>query len=386
MADGLSKTSGWTRVAFGDVVEKVSESGVPTSEESDTYIGLEHLETESLAVRRWGSEVDIKVPKTRVKRGDVLFARRNTHLRRCAVAPFDTFFSPDGYAFRSKSQLFLHDLLIYVVASDRFMNFAIEHSAGTHSKRVKWSDLSRFEFDLPPLPQQRRIARALTSAERAISSAEDARVALDAVVLALNNEYFLRNRRQQAGTRVGDVATVRNGTTPSRSEDAFWGGTIPWLPTGKVNDRRIREADEFITKRALNECSLEIIPADSTLVAMIGQGATRGKSAYLEIDATINQNFAAVVPGPSVHPEFLFDQLDASYEGLRHWSQGSNQLALNCELVADFPIWVPGRDVQDEIVSNLQTLRIARECLTTRVDAGVRFRNRLVAGSIGAPA
>src|SRR5689334_11161743 len=110
-------TSGWTRVAFGDVVERVSEAGVPNSEESRTYIGLEHLDADSFAVTRWGSDIPLVVPKTRIKKGDVLFARRNTHLRRCAIAPFNTYFSPDGYAFRSKSPHLVQDLLPYIVSS-----------------------------------------------------------------------------------------------------------------------------------------------------------------------------------------------------------------------------------------------------------------------------
>lgn len=158
MAEKLKK--GWTRVAFGDVVRRVEETGVPTGEESRTYIGLEHLDAGSFTVTRWGSEVALVVPKTRIKKGDVLFARRNTHLKRCAVAPFDTYFSPDGYAFRSKSPALMQELLLYIVASDGFMSFAIEHSAGTHSKRVKWTDLAQYEFALPPLEEQRRIAEA----------------------------------------------------------------------------------------------------------------------------------------------------------------------------------------------------------------------------------
>jgi restriction endonuclease S subunit len=190
MPDSLKK--GWTRVAFGDVVERVDESGMPTSDESRTYIGLEHLDTDSFTVNRWGSVVDLVVPKTRIKKGDVLFARRNTHLKRCAIAPFDTYFSPDGYAFRSKSPALLQDLLLYIVASDNFMNFAIEHSAGTHSKRVKWEDIVRYEFELPTLEEQRRIAEVLGSTSELSDYLANCANAVAEILSAMTFAFFSR--------------------------------------------------------------------------------------------------------------------------------------------------------------------------------------------------
>ena len=121
-----------------------------------------------------------------------------------------------------------------------------------------------------------------------------------------------------------------------------------------------------ITRRALRECSLTIIPAESTLVAMIGQGATRGRAALLRIDATINQNLAAVTPGADMHPRFLFYQLDAQYRALRYWSQGSNQHALNCQLIADFPIWVPAMATQVTIARQLDRCSDASRASSVR--------------------
>ncbi|MFB8788367.1 MAG: restriction endonuclease subunit S [Potamolinea sp.] len=97
--------------------------------------------------------------------------------------------------------------------------------------------------------------------------------------------------------KLGDVTDIENGTTPSREELKFWSeGTIPWLATGKVHDRFIYQADEFITEYALRVCSVRLLPIGTVLVAMIGQGLTRGKVAYLAFEASINQNFGAILP------------------------------------------------------------------------------------------
>ncbi len=166
---------GWTRVKFGDVTSRVTESVRPTPEQSRLYIGLEHMRPDSYTITDWGSEVDLDVTKTPILRGDVLFARRNTHLRRCAVAPFDTIFSPDGYAIRTKdSSVLLQEFLLHVVASDGFMDYAVENSAGTHSKRVKWSSLERYEFPLPPLDEQQKIVKVLAQAESVVATSSRA--------------------------------------------------------------------------------------------------------------------------------------------------------------------------------------------------------------------
>lgn len=158
---------------------------------------------------------------------------------------------------------------------------------------------------------------------------------------------------------IGDVAEVKNGTTPSRSCPDYWNGTIPWLPTGKVNERFILSSDEFITEQALAKCSLGIIPAGSTLIAMIGQGQTRGKAARLEINSCINQNFGAVIPGSGVDSLYLFYQLDANYEQLRGWSHGTNQHALNCALIKSFRVRMPTLERQSEIAKELHATELA---------------------------
>ena len=184
---------------------------------------------------------------------------------------------------------------------------------------------------------------------------------------------------------MGSVAEVRNGSTPRRANNEYWKGTIPWLPTGKVNDRVIRVADEFITEKALSECPLTLIPAGATLIAMIGEGQTRGRAAMLTINSCINQNFGAIIPGSSLDPWYLFYLLDSSYEALRNWSQGTNQHALSCGLLKNFPIPFPPLEVQRELVVQLKEIEATEQHLTARLDATYEMRRaaHLTALSMG---
>ena len=154
--------------------------------------------------------------------------------------------------------------------------------------------------------------------------------------------------------RIDEVATVCNGSTPSRLEQRYWRhGSIPWLATGKVNDRIIRTADEFVTDAALRECSISIIPTGSVLVAMIGQGRTRGMSAYLEVPACINQNFGALtprtIPNLRIIGKWLFYYMDFHYSRVRELGGGTNQGALNCYLLKRVRIPIPSLEQQEKV-------------------------------------
>jgi type I restriction enzyme S subunit len=313
-----------------------------------------------------------------MRKGDVLFAKRNAYLKRVAIAPHDGLFSAHGMVLRANPDLMLHEFLPFFMQSERFWDRAIGISVGSLSPTINWTTLATEEFALPPIEEQRRMVAVLAASEASMSAIFDAATAINAVRLSIFKTHFLEARSKTSSKRIGDVAAVSNGSTPSRGRRDYWGGTIPWLPTGKVNERRITKADEWITDAALAECPLRVIPSGSTLVAMIGQGATRGRAALLEIDATINQNFAAVIPGAEVSSKFLFYQLEALYEHLRHVSQGSNQLALNCQLISNVVIHVPSAAEQHEVVTRLDRVEDAIDALGVRKRAADGIRRQLV--------
>lgn len=163
--------------------------------------------------------------------------------------------------------------------------------------------------------------------------------------------------------RLRYVARVGNGTTPSRDRFDYWSnGTVPWLASGQVNDYIVRKARELVTPLAVKESSLRVLPAGSVILGMVGQGKTRGMSAYLAIDATINQNLAGITPAKEIDGRYLHYMLTAAYDFQRNYGRGGNQAALNCAIVGSFPTLLPPRPEQDQIVAYLraQDAHIAR--------------------------
>lgn len=148
---------------------------------------------------------------------------------------------------------------------------------------------------------------------------------------------------------LGDLARVYSGGTPSRATAAYWGGEIPWVTTAEIDQRHIRSSREAITELGLSASAARIAPPGSLLLAMYGQGKTRGKVAILEFAASMNQACAAIEVGPRLDARYLFHFLDSRYAAIRAVSNSGSQDNLSGELVKSIAVSVPAMDEQRAI-------------------------------------
>lgn len=255
-------------------------------------------------------------------------------------------------------------------------------SHGSTMKHIKRGELETFKVPVPPLETQQRIAEILSTVDEAIEQTEALIAKTQQIKAGLMHDLFtrgvtadgqLRPPREEAPhlykesplgwiplewkiATISEIADVFNGTTPSREIESYWGGSIPWVASGEVNKYRIEVPTECVTESALNHTSLRIAPAGSVVVALVGQGKTRGMSARLQIDATINQNLAAIVPDTNCSSMFLHLALHRSYLALRTAGRGSNRDALNCDLVRNFMIRLPPVPEQQRFERIAETL------------------------------
>jgi len=156
---------------------------------------------------------------------------------------------------------------------------------------------------------------------------------------------------------LGDFAETTSGATPPRGNKDFWHpAEIPWVKTAEVAFKPITDTEERISKAALEKCSVKLLPPKTILIAMYGQGKTRGQSAILNIQATINQACFAILPNDTWEPEFLQLWLKANYQKLRDLSdgRGGNQANLNCELLNALKVPAPILDSQRQIAARLK--------------------------------
>ena len=165
--------------------------------------------------------------------------------------------------------------------------------------------------------------------------------------------------------RLGKYSLIGNGSTPLKDNTEFWsGGTFPWLNSAVVNQDEVFEGSEYVTAEALRACHLPIVEAGAVLVALTGQGKTRGQATVLRIQATINQHLAFIaLELERFDADYVFWTLTGMYEALRMVSdgQGGTKGALTCEDLSRFEIPMPSLADQRDIAR-----QVARE--TTRID------------------
>ena len=228
--------------------------------------------------------------------------------------------------------------------------------------------LGAFPLFSPPLAEQRSIASRLKAQ---LAEVETAR---QAAQTQLSDARLLRARMLKAffaeldagpKKRLGDHAETTSGVTPARDNNAYWHPPeIAWVKTGEVDFTPITAVKESISKKALAECSLSLLPPKSILIAITGEGKTRGRSAVLEVPATTNQHCFAILPNRVWDADFLQLWLRASYQALRDLSsgRGGSRSALSGAQLKALEIPAPSPAEQQRIVATI-------EAAMTQIDA-----------------
>ena len=177
--------------------------------------------------------------------------------------------------------------------------------------------------------------------------------ALDDLIKARFVEMFgsIHERTEYPYVAVKDLTDVISGGTPSRDKSEYWeDGTIPWVKTTELKNNIIVNVDEYITEAGLNGSSAKMVPVGTVLVAMYGQGKTRGMTAYLNIEACTNQACACILPSDRIDSMFMWKFFELSYEKLRSLAQGAGQTNLNGNMIKNFQVLVPPIELQKEYV------------------------------------
>ncbi len=228
---------GWRLWRFDQIAQIITERVEPTPEDSSMYVGLDHMDTESLLVRRWGSQADLVGTKFKMCRGDILFAKRNAYLRRVSIAPHDGLFSAHGMVLRAKSEAVLPEFLPFYMQSDLFMSRAIEISVGSLSPTINWKTLAIQEFALPPINEQRRLISVFEALDEVSESLFAAKIASSTLKSALAEQTFpvieartfLEASNTYRGRRLaklGDLVTLQVGFPFKSAEYALSGDRL----------------------------------------------------------------------------------------------------------------------------------------------------------------
>lgn len=342
--------------------------------------------------------------------GDLVLNRLKAHLGVLALAPIDGLVSPDYTVLRptgTTNQRYFCEVYRSPYCGQELRRRAKGIVEGFW--RLYTDDFYDIRVPVPPPEEQAAIVRFLDWANRRLERA--IRAKRKVIALLMEQKQAIVRRAVTRGLdpavalrptgdpwlgevpahwevwRVSRFARVGNGSTPSRAKPGYWnGGKYPWLNSSQVNRGYVDSSDQFITATALRECHLPKVPRGSLLVAITGQGKTRGMSARLDIEATINQHVAYITPRlPVVSTDYLHLALTAAYPQLRAISDdsGSTKGALTCEDLKRLKIALPPPREQDALVvyvrAESRSLSEALDRLEREVELLREYRTRLVA-------
>lgn len=357
----------WKTYQFMQIADNIVERVMPTSGDEEEYIGLEHMDTGSLHITRLGSENELIGEKLRIRKGDVLFARRNAYLKRVAIAPFDGIFSAHGMVLRPNTDIVAKEFFPFFVISDMFLERAIQISVGSLSPTVNWSTLKKEVFTLPPIEEQKRIAELLWAADRLIRSYyqkhERIKHSLDIYVAKTFAEGIKKHQwRVYSLEELSDIVYGITLNAAKRKGEI----ELPYLRVANVFREKLDLEDVLNIKCSKNEMERYQLKKNDILLVeghadkkQIGRAAMWNK----ELDVCLHQNHLIRVRcGDKILPTFLLAWIN-SPRGRNYfyrYSQSSSGLnTINSSVVKNMSIPLCDLRTQKKICELIQRYKNA---------------------------
>ncbi len=308
----------------------------------------------------------------RVVPGDIAYNTMRMWEGRSALVGMEGLVSP-AYTV-CEPQTGVHSLLFsYYFKTPQLIEQFRRYSQGLvkDTLNLKYAAFSQISAPIPTFPEQQKIADCLSSLDELIAAQARKVDALKTHKKGLMQQLFPREGETQPRLRfpefedagewssdsLGSIFDTSSGGTPDRTKEEYWNGSIPWITTSLVGFNIITYADEFITDAGLNHSSAKVFPEKTILMAMYGQGKTRGQVAMLGIKAATNQACAAILPRKDIDTHFVFLNLGSRYEELRGLSNSGGQENLSQGLIQGLQFSYPkDQGEQQRIASCLSCL------------------------------
>jgi type I restriction enzyme S subunit len=383
----LFDRSGWKRVRFGDVVRQLKEQVDPEADGIERYVAGEHMETQNVHIRKWGTVGDGYLGPAFIRgfrKGQVLYGSRRTYLKKVAVAEWDGVTANTTFVLEAVEGKLLQELLPWLMLSDRFTKHSVAESKGSTNPYINFPDIAKFEFDLPPLDQQRRIAEILWAVDEARKRTD--RAAHDCSVLynAKLREIFLKPGSDKDEVFLEDICDIQCGYAFKSTDYQEHG--IPLIRISNVSDPYIDLSENvvYLDDGFLDERPDFIVNRGDVLVAL--SGATTGKTGTYNSDAPalLNQRVGRLRYRPdSPVSQGLFNQAFFLFrERILRDAYGAAQPNISPKDLRRYSIFVPRTTSEHVLMEKIGSMRKARETLGRHSETAANIFHRLTAAAL----
>ena len=331
------------RYKFDQIATNSTEKKKPVESDRLTYLGLEHLDSGSLKVTRFGSEVAPVGEKLVMRKGDVLFGKRRAYQKKVAIAPFDGIFSAHGMVLRPKANVIDPDFFPLFISSDYFLDSAIKISVGSLSPTINWQDLRELEFELPDLASQKKLAAILWSINDTIDSYKQLISATDDLVKSQFIEMFGKTKK----VPLHHLAIIIMGQSPSSDSYNSIGKGVPFYQgSGDFTEK-------YVKTRLF--CTMPTRMAQSGDV-LLSVRAPVGAVNLTEKDCCIGRGLSAIRSKMSIdYNEYFYYAFRVMEHELCSLGYGSTVSAINKKQL--FDVQIPDAPLPDQI----RFIQFARE-------------------------
>ena len=241
-----------------------------------------------------------------------------------------------------------------------------------------WTVLREFKIPVPPIEIQQEIVAILDKFTQLEAELEAELSARRNQFAHYTTQIFEDQKYEFELKKLGDIARCYAGATPLTTNRNYWdGGTIPWIASGEVNKGTIYSADALITQKGYESSSTKMVPSGSILIALAGQGKTRGMVARTRLEACTNQSLCAIVPIQEINPDYLYFYMRTQYQNYRSMSSGEGgRGGLNLKIIKSIEIPVPSSGHQSAIVRILETFEEYSQGSISSLLAEIRARRQ----------
>jgi len=359
--------STWKTYRFDQLAQKVSETVDPNTTELEIYVGLEHLDAESIHLKRKGIPSDVSGGKLKCYPGDVIFGKRRAYQRKAAIVDFEGICSAHAFVLRANPEVIDPDLFPFFLHSDLFMHCAVDISVGGLSPTINWGQLKEQEFLLPPKDQQAQLAKLLWAMDDVIEKEKEIFDDLD--TLFKTKAKFISDNYEYVGEyrKIKDVCTIKdNMRRPlNSSERDKMKGEIPYYGANGLVDY----LNDFIF--------------DEDLILVAEDGGNFNEFFSKEIAYKVSgkswvNNHAHVLSAKKeiVSSDWLFYSL--VHKNILKYIIGAGRPKLNKSELEKIRIWVPKNQVMKKLSHEMKEIENTRINAATKVENSQSLQKSLI--------
>ena len=382
---------GWARIPFGELAACVNDR-VDNPEDAGVsrYVGLEHLDPDSLVIRRWGSPDDVSATKLLFRHGDIIFGRRRVYQRKVAVASFEGICSAHAMVLRPRAAAVVPQFLPFFMQSDLFMNRAIMISVGSLSPTINWTTLAQETFALPPRKEQLRIAELLEAGVAMANLHLDAASLTQDVADSLLTRHLAdplshaRLYNHDFGFHLPRIPLVPLGDLMTTAQ---YGISLPTVSGGRYPMLRMTNLENGLTTRT-DIAFVDLADEDYAKYRLLNGDILFNRTNSHEL---VGRTAIHRIAGPCVFasylirirlqerdvlPEYLCAFLNhhlGKRQVMRFATRGVSQSNVNIDSLRRILLPLPELDYQRMLVNELETLRSAGDALRRRARDASHF-------------